>query len=180
MYLMGMVMLKRNWQKDQKIFAKSLELFKGDKFPVYIISYLEGSRICSAKVQRSKIYAKEQGLPELDHVLLPRSKGFIATVKSLQNSKVKYVYDLTLAYFHRTKGFGFTPSLWELITGQIEDYHFHLHVDRIPTSSLPKTDNNDSQSLANWVIDRFRIKNDFLSKLKVQFESKYNIKSKIC
>lgn len=171
---MGMVMLKRNWQKDQKIFAKSLELFKGDKFPVYLVSYLEGSRICPSKVQRSKIYAREQGLPELDYVLLPRSKGFVATVKSLQNSKVKYIYDLTLAYFHRTKGFGATPSLWEILTGRIEDYHFHLHMDRIPTSSLPK---DDDGQLVNWIMNRFKIKNDFLSRLKTQFESKNFINS---
>jgi len=72
-----------------------------------------------------------------------------------------------LAYHHRTRGFGTTPSLLEMLTGGLDEYQFHLHVDRIPFSELPSTD----EDLTRWVFERFQIKNDFLARLKEAYTS---------
>lgn len=43
--------------------------------------FAEGTRLTEAKVQASVEYARANGLPELKHHLLPRSRGFSMTVQ---------------------------------------------------------------------------------------------------
>lgn len=43
--------------------------------------FAEGTRLTEAKRQASVEYARANGLPELNHHLLPRSKGFSMTVQ---------------------------------------------------------------------------------------------------
>ena len=50
-----------------------------------MVIFAEGTRLTEAKVQASVEYAKANGLPELKHHLLPRSKGFSLTVHYLRD-----------------------------------------------------------------------------------------------
>ena len=53
--------------------------------------FAEGTRLTEAKVQASVEYAREHGLPELKHHLLPRSRGFSMTVQYFKDKgKVEF------------------------------------------------------------------------------------------
>lgn len=48
--------------------------------------FAEGTRYTKEKHEANLIYARENGLPELKHLLLPRTKGFTFLMKQLKDS----------------------------------------------------------------------------------------------
>jgi len=162
MYLMGQIFVKRNWTSDKKMIDKAFNGIKENKEPVWIITYLEGTRFTEKKLIQSHEFAKERDLPLFKHVLIPRVKGLIASVNAFRNSHVKYIYDFTLAYSHKEKGFGVLPSISTILSQDISDYQFHIHIRRFPIESIPVTD----EEIYQWAIDLFKYKDDLLEKLK--------------
>lgn len=67
---------------------KTFEHLRKRELPFWMISHPEGTRWSKAKLKKSHEWAKKQGLPILNNVLLPRSKGFIATVRGLRGISV--------------------------------------------------------------------------------------------
>ncbi|KAG4094220.1 acyltransferase-domain-containing protein [Neocallimastix lanati (nom. inval.)] len=171
MYLMGQIFVKRNWTSDKKMIDKAFNGIKEDKEPVWIITYLEGTRLTQEKLIQSHEFAKERNLPILNNVLIPRVKGFTASVNSFRDSHVKYVYDFTLAYRHKEKGFGVLPSISDILSSDISDYQFHIHIRRIPIESIPLTD----EEIYQWAIKLFKEKDDFLEELKSNWTSNIDL-----
>ncbi len=172
MKIMGMVMLQRNWAKDRAKFSSFFSLFTSGQLPVYLISYPEGSRITPAKLAKSQAYAEEMKLPPLNNLLLPRSKGFIATMMGLQDGDLKMVYDVTVVYYHTRKGLGATWSLLEMLTGQLDGYRVHIHVERIPFSRMPVAEDE----LKTWIFTRFQVKDGLVSSIGQVFKDVSEIK----
>lgn len=56
----------------------------------------EGTRFTTEKHKNSLKFAKEKGLPELKHHLVPRTKGFTSSVPHMRG-KVPAIYDVQLA-----------------------------------------------------------------------------------
>ncbi|OAD71325.1 hypothetical protein PHYBLDRAFT_170692 [Phycomyces blakesleeanus NRRL 1555(-)] len=168
MWLAGFVFVRRNWTKDQKKIKKSFSKIKRMKTPVWIISYLEGSRFTTEKMIECQAFSKERGLPILQHVLTPRTKGFVTCVQEFRNSHVKCVYDFTIAYRHNIKnnpssGFLEAPSMVRLHTRRLSpEYDFHVHVKRFMIDELPE----EEDALSGWVMERYVEKDRFLASLK--------------
>lgn len=99
-----------------------------------------GTRVSKTKIKQGQEFAKERGLPVLNHVLIPRTKGFVATVQGLRGHTVDVVYDVTVGYEVKP------PSLLGMV--RLEWRRVHVHVRRWPISSLPK----DNEGLAAWCI----------------------------
>ncbi|KAG0262981.1 hypothetical protein BG011_009479 [Mortierella polycephala] len=163
MWIMGILFISRNWQQDQlkinKLFAQILDL----QAPVWIASFLEGSRLTPSKLAASQKFMLGRGLPLLSNVLMPRTKGFIACVNKFRGSHVKCVYDFTFAYYHKTKGFGVPPNLVRVHTGQLSpEYKFHVHVKRYLIEDLP----TDDEKLSEWVVQKYVEKDAFLEQMK--------------
>jgi hypothetical protein len=83
------------------------------------------------------------------HTLVPRSKGFSASVEGLR-SHITAVYDLTIAYEEAV------PSLWQYIKGLVK--RIHVHVRRFSVEELPHT----GDDLRLWLLARWDEKNDLL------------------
>lgn len=49
-----MPMLARNWERDQRRISKVFELYRTLRYPVWLISFVEGSRFSSEKVRSVK------------------------------------------------------------------------------------------------------------------------------
>ncbi|ORX84119.1 acyltransferase-domain-containing protein [Anaeromyces robustus] len=162
MYLMGQIFVKRNWTSDKKKIDKAFNGIKKDKEPVWIITYLEGTRFTREKLIQSHAFAKERNLPIFNNVLIPRVKGFNASVNAFRNSHVKYVYDFTLAYNHKEKGFGELPSIATILSSDISNYQFHIHIRRIPIESIPENE----EEVYQWAIKMFHDKDKLLEDLK--------------
>jgi len=170
MYFAGFVFLKRNWEKDQRNIAATFKSLTQYKLPVHLISFLEGHRFNSKKLIQSHQYATKNGLPRFDYTLLPRTKGFIASVCGLRNSHVKHIYDLTLAFYHHSRGFGATPSLSDYLLGRLNEYQYVVHVDRYPICNVP----TDDAAITEWLLKIYEHKNQLLLKMKLDWENKKN------
>jgi lysocardiolipin and lysophospholipid acyltransferase len=120
-------------------------------------------------IVKSHEYAKEHELPVMDHCLLPRFKGFIATVIGLRGSDVHVLYDITVVYYHRRRGANHFPSFFEVFTGKQDGYAAHVHVDRVPFTKLPESE----EALKSWIFERFQYKNILISEIKTIFDRIY-------
>ncbi len=145
MVFLDCLFIKRNWTDDknkiQAVFQKVIRY----KIPVWVISFLEGTRFTQAKKERSQAYAAKQGMPLLNHVLLPRTKGFVSTVQGL-GDHAHAVYDMTIGYI------GKTPTLSDWIKGHVKVVY--LNVRRFPIADLPKNE----KELSAWTVERYRQK----------------------
>lgn len=168
MKLCNFPFLKRNWARDSARITQVLDMFINYKLPVWLISHVEGSRISKSKLEASHKFARENNLPLLQNVLIPRCKGFMATISALRKSHVKYVYDITVAYYHAKRGFCSPPTLWDILTGNLDDYQLHAHIDRIPITTIP----SEEGQVTKWLYDLYLEKDSLLEDIKIAFESR--------
>ncbi len=141
--------LKRNWESDRghigQIFARIL----ADRIPIWMISFVEGTRLRPHKLKRSQEYAQKMGHFVPQNVLIPRTKGFVMTVEQLR-AHVTAVYDFTIVY---QKG---VPALWQFVCGQSPKVV--VVAKKFPIETLPKSD----EGLSQWLMDLFQKKDQIL------------------
>jgi 1-acyl-sn-glycerol-3-phosphate acyltransferase len=145
MVFLDCIFLKRDWNRDRNSLDRTFGKFMREQIPMWTISFAEGTRVQPRKLERSQAFAEERILPRLEHLLLPRTKGFVATVKGLREH-LDAVYDVTIAY---EKG---VPTLWQWSKGYV--HKVNLHVRRFPMDDLPQ----DDEELASWLYARFQEK----------------------
>jgi len=158
MVFLDCIFLKRDWNLDRAGFDRTFGKFKREGIAMWAVSFVEGTRLRPDKLARSQAFATERGLPSLEHLLLPRTKGFVATVEGL-GDHIDAVYDTTIAYE------GGTPSLWQWAKGYV--HRVHLHVRRFPVDELP----HSSEELADWLYARYREKDERLARYLQSGES---------
>jgi len=94
--------------------------------------------------------AREKGLPELQHHILPRTKGFVLLMKGL-HKHITAVYDITIA-FQTPKN----PELSNILIGHpclAEGF-----IRRIPVSEIPY---DDEEKCAEFIHKLFQEKVGF-------------------
>lgn len=165
MYLIGMVMITRDWLKDSNSIRKAFAHLKdpiGIGKKIWLVSFVEGTRITPEKLLQSQAYCQSKSKPVLTHLLAPRTKGFVAAVQELRGSQVTHVYDLTLAY-RGPKGFNDPSSLITVhSTSKLSPtYSYHVHVRRYALNELPATD----AEITNWLERIWKEKDDILNGL---------------
>lgn len=149
MLFLDCLFVKRNWDADETRIKKTFSKFKENKIPMWLVSFVEGTRLTTNKLRRAQEYAAKKNLPVLSRVLLPRTKGFAATKYGLQGH-AKAVYDLTIGYPDGV------PTLWEVISGSSRE--FHVHVARYELESLP----SGSEALSSWLVQKYVEKDGLL------------------
>ncbi len=152
----GMVFLeclfvKRDWAADADSIARTFSRILRDDVNIWLMNFPEGTRLKPHKIKASREYALKKGIPPLEHVLLPRTKGFVASVQGLRQH-LDAVYDITIGY---KEGI---PTLWQLAKGLSKVAH--MHVRRVPTADLPQTD----EALSEWLMERFQQKDKMLAR----------------
>lgn len=166
MYLIGMVMVTRDWLKDSNSIR---EAFEGLKSPpgvgkkVWLVSFLEGTRMSPEKLQQSQKFCKDNGKKILNNLLAARTKGCVAAIKELRNSHVTHIYDLTLAY-EGPEGFGRPPDLITINSTKhlSPRYKFHVHTRRWALKELPEGETE----LKEWIENVWQEKDELLQGLK--------------
>jgi len=149
MQFIDCIFVKRDWASDKDSIRATFEKFSEHKIPLWLTTFPEGTRITPAKHERAMEYARANGLRETKHLLIPRTKGFVASVQGLRDH-ITAVYDVTIGY---PEG---VPTLWQYIRGMARTAH--LHVRRFPVAELPE----DDEALTQWILDRFVIKDALL------------------
>ncbi len=141
MQFLDCLFVHRSWTADAATVRRTFETLVRDHVPMWLVSFVEGTRFTLAKRTASHAHAERRGLPQLEHVLLPRTRGFVAAVGALRGH-VTAVYDLTIGYVDGV------PTLWQYVKGAVT--RVHLHVRRFPMDELPHVE----QALTDWLVAR--------------------------
>ncbi len=141
--------LKRDWSADREKIDATFDTLVRERIPMWLVSFVEGTRATEAKIRASTEWALERGIKPTRNVLIPRTKGFAASVEGL-GDHLNAVYDFTIGYVEGV------PSLWQFITGRVKQ--IHVHIRRFPADELPKIE----AELKLWLMDRFYEKDALL------------------
>jgi 1-acyl-sn-glycerol-3-phosphate acyltransferase len=149
MQFLDCLFIDRDWTSDREHIRRTFDRLVRGRVPVHLVSFVEGTRFTLPKLEAAQAYAQTNGLSAPRHTLVPRSKGFAASVEGLRNH-ITAVYDLTIAYEAGV------PSLWQYIKGLVK--RIHVHVRRFPVDELPKS----ADDLRRWLLARWDEKNVLL------------------
>lgn len=140
----------RTWSADREKITHTFHSLVDERIPMWLVSFVEGTRATTEKIAASREYALAKGHALTEHVLLPRTKGFAATVEGLR-SHAEAVYDVTIGYVEGV------PTLWQYIKGSVN--RIHVHVRRFEIDELPQLESEVRQ----WLLDRFVEKDRLLA-----------------
>lgn len=108
----------------------------------------EGTRFTEKKHEASVKFAQDRGMAVLKHHLIPRTKGFTASLPYLKK-KCPSILDIQLVFKKDDK---VEPTIGNLLHGRgVTGY---MHVRRIDMQSLPDTE----EEAAEWMQELFRFK----------------------
>lgn len=116
----------------------------------------EGTRFTPSKHEASLEFARKNNQVELKHHLLPRTKGFIASLPSMRG-KVPALYDIEVAFKPDDP---VKPTIRNLLMGK--RIVCHIYMKRVPLETLPHTDNELDEYLKKMFEVKDRLKDSFL------------------
>ncbi|XP_046438313.1 1-acyl-sn-glycerol-3-phosphate acyltransferase gamma-like isoform X3 [Daphnia pulex] len=150
------VFLERNWEKDKLIMGKQVKNLGEYADPVWLLLFAEGTRFTPAKHAASVEFAHKSGLQPLQHLLLPRTKGFLLTVQNLRG-RFPAIYCATLAFNCKE---GSTPTLKNMLLGR--RVIGEMLLERIPLETIPENPDEASK----WLYNNYRHKDHMLDVYK--------------
>ncbi|CAF1153068.1 unnamed protein product, partial [Adineta ricciae] len=138
-YFTESIFLRREWNSDKSVLERDMQRLVNDfpsNYNFTLFLSCEGTRYTNEKRLESMKVAREKGLPELQHHILPRTKGFALLMKGLHKN-ITAVYDITVA-FQTPK----SPELSNMLVG--ERCQAESFIRRIPISEVPYDDEKKS------------------------------------
>ncbi|KAL5292867.1 AGPAT3.2 family protein [Megaselia abdita] len=140
-YFNEYIFLERSFEKDQQHIKESVEeKLENSPDPIIMCLFPEGTRYTHKKHLKSVEYARSHNLTPLKHLLIPKTKGFIAVMKAARGKKCA-IYDYTL---HVKKNFGTATVMGAL--NRIP-YEVSIYQRRIPLENIPE----DEEKAAAWL-----------------------------
>ncbi|KAJ0715460.1 putative 1-acylglycerol-3-phosphate O-acyltransferase [Helianthus annuus] len=156
MWFSEYLFLERRWAKDESTLKAGLQRLKDYPQPFWLALFVEGTRFTNAKLLAAQEYASSTGLPVPRNVLIPRTKGFVASVSEMR-SYAPAIIDMTVA-IPKNKT---PPTMLGLFKGQSSA--IDVRVKRHLMKDLPETD----EGVAQWCKDIFVTKDDLLDQHKI-------------
>jgi 1-acyl-sn-glycerol-3-phosphate acyltransferase len=150
MWFLDCIFVKRNWLSDRENIGRLFHKYKREQIPLFLVSFLEGTRLRPSKLEAAQRFARERGQYEPSHTLVPRTKGFVFTMLGL-GDHLDAVYDVTIGYD------GKPPSLYACFLGDVR--RLDVHVRRFERSTLP----TDEEGLVGWALELFQEKDRLLA-----------------
>jgi len=143
MLFLDFLFLKRDWAKDRERIQATFSRLRERTAPVWLVLFPEGTRKTPAKHAASMAHARKASLTETPHVMIPRTKGFVASVQGLLG-KIEAVYRIVIIYPPPR-----APSLLELFSGQVREVKIMVTRHLLPTIPLGEKD------LSDWLVREF-------------------------
>lgn len=168
--LMDMIMVTRNWMRDQRELKRVFDPIRALKLPIWLVTYLEGTRYTPQKCLESQRFCESRGKETLQHVLYPRHKGFFTTLTQFRHTHVKFVYDFTLVYYNLDeKKIQRPPTPVETHSyGDLSrHYKFHIHVRRFAIDEIPE----EEEAVTQWLEQRWKDKDEVLEAMSREWTS---------
>jgi 1-acyl-sn-glycerol-3-phosphate acyltransferase len=91
------IFMKRNWEQDKPNMAKHLQKLNKSSSPMWLLLFPEGTNLAPSTRKKSKKWAAKNGIPDMQHQLLPHSTGLRFCLQELRGT-VEYLYDCTIGY----------------------------------------------------------------------------------
>ncbi|KAK1555443.1 hypothetical protein Q3G72_026485 [Acer saccharum] len=154
--ILEFISVERKWENDEPVLRQMLSTFKNPQDPLWLAIFPEGTDFTEEKCMKSQKFATEVGLPVLDNVLLPKTRGFCVCLETMRSS-LDAVYDVTIAYKNQC------PSFLDNVFG-VDPSEVHIHIRRTPVKDIPVSD----PEAAAWLIDAFQLKDQLLSDFKTE------------
>ncbi len=150
MLFLDYLFVKRDWNKDRDTALAAFARYRERLAPLWLVLFPEGTRQTPAKLQESQRYAAKTGQEPPRHVMLPRSKGFVASLHGLRG-KIDAVYSICIRYP------GKPPGVADFFGGACPEISFRVR--RFVLADLPTED----QAVADWLTAEFRRMDAYLS-----------------
>ncbi|CAH0558061.1 unnamed protein product [Brassicogethes aeneus] len=148
------VFLERNFEKDKENIHQQIGELADYPEPVWLLLFPEGTRFTPEKQKASVEFAAKSGKKALKYHLIPRTKGFIASLPRMQG-KIHALYDVEVAYKEEeTK-----PTITNMLMGKSLKAHMYYH--RIPMEEVPKTEEGQDQFLRDLFDKKDRMRESF-------------------
>nr|CAD7576592.1 unnamed protein product [Timema californicum] len=141
------IFLERSWEKDKEIIGRQIRELVDYPDSMWLLLMAEGTRFTHEKHEASKIFAREKGLPQLNHHLVPRTKGFTSSIPYLRG-KPAAVYDIQVAFKKSDE----EPTVMRMLLGL--PVEAHLYVERIPLEQIPE----EEEACARWLHELYQKK----------------------
>jgi len=147
------IYLARNWASDSARLDKMLDYFnrtsaEGGK---QIVLFPEGTNLTPKAKEKSDSFAEGSHRPKYNHVLHPRTTGFVHMARGLMDrGMLGSVLDCTIAYPDSAN----VPTSEAAVLSGALPSQVHLHITRHPVASLPST----YVGLEKWLEERWREK----------------------
>ncbi|XP_065175309.1 1-acyl-sn-glycerol-3-phosphate acyltransferase epsilon-like [Sycon ciliatum] len=161
--LIGCVYVKRG-TGDSSGIQRQLQYVVENQQPIWWVVYPEGTRYDNTKprlIEASHQFSRERGLPLLQNVLVPKSKGFEVSVEALRGH-CQAVYDITVVYTARngrktSSQRDPAPSMTDFAAGRCS--RIDIHLSRIAMADIPQ----NPAVCRKWLLDRFIDKDRILT-----------------
>ncbi|XP_071686892.1 probable 1-acyl-sn-glycerol-3-phosphate acyltransferase 5 [Rutidosis leptorrhynchoides] len=150
-HVLEFISVERKWEVDETMMKNMLSTLTNPEDPLWLAVFPEGTDFTEQKCIKSQKFAAENGLPILNNVLLPKTRGFHACLDILRTS-LDAVYDVTIAYKNRC------PTFLDNVFG-VEPAEVHVHVRRIPVNDIPSSQTGCNE----WLLQTFHLKDQLLS-----------------
>lgn len=156
MQLSQFIFLKRNWEKDKPHMASALQKLNRMTEPMWLLLFPEGTNLAPSTRAKSAAWAQKTGVPDMQHLLLPRSTGLQFCLEELKSS-VDYLYDCTVAYEGVPRG-QYAQDIFTLQAGYLEGRppkSVGMHWRRFAVKDIPF---QNQKVFELWLIARWREK----------------------
>ncbi|KAF7281438.1 hypothetical protein GWI33_004764 [Rhynchophorus ferrugineus] len=150
------VFLERSYEKDKDIINKQIKELSDHPDPMWLLLFPEGTRFTEKKHQISLDFARKNNLPELKYHLLPRTKGFIASLPSMRG-KVPAIYD-TLVTFREDDPIA--PTITNILYGR--PVTAHMYIKRVSLDEVPETVPEQEEFLRDLFLRKDKMKESFI------------------
>lgn len=144
------VCVRRSWAMDAEALGRgyqSQHAYRELGVPYALTIFPEGTRLTKDKLCKGQAFAKSRGLPVLEHLQYPRTKGVWSAVNGLH---LDSVFDATVRVADgRGGGEANLVSL-----ARAEPCEVHIHMERLAPGDIP----HDQDGLERWLYGLWAIK----------------------
>lgn len=156
------IFLKRRWEQDQEYFNDVLDHFAKSMYPFQLLIFPEGTNLDNQSRPKSRAFAEKYNLPNYEHVLHPRVRGFTFCVKKLREGSFDAIHNVTVGYSSDR-----CYRELDYVLGTLPE-EVHFHVQRHPSKSLP----TDDKELEEWCKTQWEEKEERLTEF---YNGKYRM-----
>jgi 1-acyl-sn-glycerol-3-phosphate acyltransferase len=147
------IFMKRNWEQDKPNMAKHLQKLNKSTSPMWLLLFPEGTNLAPCTRKKSQKWAAKNGIPDMEHQLLPRSTGLRFCLQEFRGT-VDYLYDCTIGYEGVPRG-QYAQDIFTLKASYLEGRppkSVSMYWRRFKISSIPVDDPNafDLWLRAHW------------------------------